>query len=157
MRSGLALELFVALRYLGARGQRTNLSLFVWIGVGGVFLGVAALSVVLAVMTGFQDGIRDKIISANPHLLIFQMGTGGLANADGVAARVRTVPGVRSATPFVLQQALFTTQAGGAHRGPVRGRGPPRPSRGAPPQPPGPTGAPAPPPRGRPSNPPGGG
>ena len=50
----------------GSRGQRANLSLFVWIGVGGVFLGVAALIVVLAVMTGFQDGIRDQIISGQP-------------------------------------------------------------------------------------------
>ena len=120
MSRGLPFELFLGLRYLTARGQRTNLSLFVWIGVGGVFLGVAALIVVLAVMTGFQDGIRDKIISANPHLLIFQTGA-GLADADGVAARVRTVPGVRSATPFVLQQALFTTEGGGSHGGLVRG------------------------------------
>jgi lipoprotein-releasing system permease protein len=117
---GLPFELFLGLRYLTARGQRTNLSLFVWIGVGGVFLGVAALIVVLAVMTGFQDGIRDKIISANPHLLIFQSGA-GLADADGVATRVRTVRGVRSATPFVLQQALFTTEGGGSHGGLVRG------------------------------------
>jgi lipoprotein-releasing system permease protein len=120
MNRGLPFELFLGLRYLTARGQRTNLSLFVWIGVGGVFLGVAALIVVLAVMTGFQDGIRDKIISANPHLLIFQTG-GGLADADRVAAEVRGVRGVRSATPFVLQQALFTTEGGGSHGGLVRG------------------------------------
>src|SRR5262245_50651982 len=120
MSRGLPFELFLGLRYLRARGQRTNLSLFVWIGVGGVFLGVAALIVVLAVMTGFQDGIRDKIISANPHLLIFQTGA-GLADAGGVAEKVRAVPGVRSATPFVLQQALFTTEGGGSHGGLVRG------------------------------------
>ena len=63
-------EIFLGLRYLRARGHKTNLSLFVWIGIGGVFLGVSALIVVLAVMTGFQDGIRDKIISANPHVPI---------------------------------------------------------------------------------------
>jgi lipoprotein-releasing system permease protein len=114
-------EIFLGLRYLRSRGQRTNLSLFVWIGVGGVFLGVAALIVVLAVMTGFQDGIRDKIIAANPHLLVFQTGAGGLTDAADVSARIRGVPGVRSATPFVLQQALFTSAAGGAHGGLVRG------------------------------------
>ena len=103
MRGGLPVELFLGLRYLRSRGSRTNLSLFVWIGVGGVFLGVAALIVVLAVMTGFQDGIRDRIIAANPHLLVFQSGTAGLANAEAVAGRVTTVRGVRSATPFVLQ------------------------------------------------------
>lgn len=121
MTRGLPFELFLGLRYLRARGQRANLSLFVWIGVGGVFLGVAALIVVLAVMTGFQDGIRDKIISANPHLLVFQSGPGGVTNAARVAARVREIAGVRAATPFVLQQALFTTQAGDAHGGLVRG------------------------------------
>jgi len=117
---GLPFELFLGLRYLRATGQRANLSLFVWIGVGGVFLGVAALILVLAVMTGFQDGIRDKIISANPHLLIFT-GGGGLADADTVAGRVRSISGVKSATPFVLQQALFTTEGGGSHGGLVRG------------------------------------
>jgi lipoprotein-releasing system permease protein len=121
MKRGLPFELFLGLRYLRAAGQRANLSLFVWIGVGGVFLGVAALIIVLAVMTGFQDSIRDKIIEANPHLLIFSAGTAGLPNAPAVAEKVRTVPGVRTATPFVLQQALFTAEGGGAHGGLVRG------------------------------------
>ncbi len=117
----LPVELFLGLRYLRSAGQRTNLSLFVWIGVGGVFLGVAALILVLAVMTGFQDSIRDKIIEANPHLLVFTTAGGGVPDAEAVAARVREVPGVRSATPFVLQQALFTSESGGAHGGVVRG------------------------------------
>src|SRR5437016_14594312 len=76
----LPVELFLSLRYLRARGQRDNLSLFVWIGVGGVFLGVAALIVVLAVMTGFQDGIREKIIDANPHVLVNQSAVLGLVD-----------------------------------------------------------------------------
>ncbi len=121
MKRGLPFELFMGLRYLRARGQRTNLSLFVWIGVGGVFLGVAALIVVLATMTGFQDGIRDRIISANPHLLVYHAGRGGLGEAEAVAARVAAIRGVRSATPFVHQQALFTLPGGGGHGGLVRG------------------------------------
>ena len=121
MRGGLPYELFLGLRYLGSQGKRLNLSLFVWIGVGGVFLGVAALIVVLAVMTGFQDGIRDRIISANPHLLVFQSGGAGMLEAGRVAGEVRAVPGVRAATPFVLQQALFTSPGGDAHGGLVRG------------------------------------
>ncbi len=121
MRRGLPFELFLGLRYLLARGHRLNLSLFVWTGVGGVFLGVSALIVVLAVMTGFQDGIRDKIIAANPHVLIVEPGGRGVADAGGLAARAAAVPGVRSATPFVLQQALFTAQGGGATGGLLRG------------------------------------
>ncbi len=121
MSRGLPFELFLGLRYLRSRGHRASLSLFVWIGVGGVFLGVAALIVVLAVMTGFQDGIRDKLISANPHLLVFQTGRAGLTHPDRVAEQVRAVAGVRAATPFILQQALFTSDAGEAHGGLVRG------------------------------------
>jgi lipoprotein-releasing system permease protein len=121
VKGGLPYELFLGLRYLGSRGKRLNLSLFVWIGVGGVFLGVAALIVVLAVMTGFQDGIRDRIIAANPHLLVFQSGGAGMLDPGRVAASVREVAGVRAATPFVLQQALFTSPGGDAHGGLVRG------------------------------------
>ncbi|HEV8142584.1 MAG TPA: FtsX-like permease family protein [Methylomirabilota bacterium] len=121
MKRGLPFELLLGLRYLGARGQRGALSLFVWIGVGGVFLGVAALIVVLAVMTGFQDGIRDRIISANPHLLVFQAGGKALTEPASVAERVRGVRGVRTATPFVLQQVLFTAAGGATHGGLVRG------------------------------------
>ncbi|MBI4242336.1 MAG: lipoprotein-releasing ABC transporter permease subunit [Candidatus Rokubacteria bacterium] len=117
---GLPFELFLGLRYLRARGSRTNLSLFVWTGIGGVFLGVSALIVVLAVMTGFQDGIKERIIAVNPHILILEVGGRGLADFRAVAERVRGVPGVKAAAPFVLQQALFTT-AGGATGGLVRG------------------------------------
>jgi lipoprotein-releasing system permease protein len=119
--NGLPFELFLGLRYLRARGQRTNLSLFVWIGIGGVFLGVAALIVVLAVMTGFQDGIRDKIIAANPHILIFESSGRGVGDAAALAARVRGMGGVKAVTPFVLQQALFTTPGGAAQGGLLRG------------------------------------
>ena len=121
MKRGLPFELFLGLRYLGARGTRASLSLFVWIGVGGVFLGVAALIVVLAVMTGFQDGIRDRIIAANPHLLVFQTGRPALEDAGAVSARIREVRGVRTATPFVLQQVLFTAGGTATHGGLVRG------------------------------------
>ena len=120
MRRGLPFELFLGLRYLGAKGHRANLSLFVWIGIGGVFLGVSALIVVLAVMTGFQDGIRDRILSANPHILVLETGGRGVEAAGALAGRVRAVAGVRSATPFVIQQALFTA-AGAATGGLVRG------------------------------------
>jgi lipoprotein-releasing system permease protein len=118
---GLPFEILLGLRYLRARGHRASLSLFVWIGIGGVFLGVSALIVVLAVMTGFQEGIREKIIAANPHILILEPGGRGVADARTVAKRVEPVQGVRSATPFVLQQALFTAAGGGATGGLLRG------------------------------------
>src|SRR4029453_9339379 len=94
---GLPFELFIGLKYLRARGQRSSLSLLVWIGIGGVLLGVSALIVVLATMTGFQDGIKDKIIAAQPHVLVVEGGGRGMADAAAVAARLTPVSGVRSA------------------------------------------------------------
>ena len=120
-RGGMPFELLLGLRYLRARGHRANLSLFVWIGVGGVFLGVSALIVVLAVMTGFQDGIREKIIAANPHILVMETSGRGVADAGALVSRIAPVRGIRSATPFVLQQALFTARGGGATGGLLRG------------------------------------
>jgi lipoprotein-releasing system permease protein len=118
---GFPFELFLGLRYLRARGHRASLSLFVWIGIGGVFLGVSALIVVLAVMTGFQEGIREKIIAANPHILIMEAAGQGVADAGALAGRVAPVKGVKSATPFVLEQALFTARGGRATGGLLRG------------------------------------
>ncbi len=117
----LPVELFLGLRYLRARGNRTNLSLFVWIGIGGVFLGVSALIVVLAVMTGFQDGIKEKIIATNPHILVLDPGGHGVGDFRALAARLKGVPGVKTAAPFVLQQTLFTAEGGGATGGLLRG------------------------------------
>jgi len=77
--------------------------------------------VVLAVMTGFQDGIKDRLIAANPHILILDPGGRGVSNASEVAARVRAIRGVHSATPFVVQQALFTGQGRGATGALLRG------------------------------------
>lgn len=117
----LPVELFLGLRYLRARGNRANLSLFVWIGIGGVCLGVSALIVVLAVMTGMQTGIKEKIIAAHPHILVLDARGSGIGDFRAVTERLKGVPGVKTAAPFVLQQALFTAQGGGATGGLVRG------------------------------------
>ena len=118
---GLPFELFLGLRYLGSRGKRANLSLFVVDRRRRGVPGRRVLIIVLAVMTGFQDGIRDRIISANPHLLIFQSGGSG-SDRGRSAWRLACArcPGVRAATPFVLQQALFTSPGGGPRRAGAR-------------------------------------
>src|SRR5262249_56253301 len=72
-------------------------------------------------MTGFQDGIREKIIAANPHILLLEPGGRGVADAAAVTRRVTPLRGVKSARPFVLQQALFTARGGGATGGLLRG------------------------------------
>ncbi|MEZ4485532.1 MAG: ABC transporter permease [Syntrophotaleaceae bacterium] len=67
-------EWFVSLRYLRAKRKQTFISVISFISIAGVTLGVAALIIVLAVMTGFHDGVRQQILGNVPHVLVQQQG-----------------------------------------------------------------------------------
>ncbi|MGH7538375.1 MAG: FtsX-like permease family protein [Gemmatimonadales bacterium] len=100
------LEGKVALRYLKSRRASRLLSLITVIAVGGVGVGVMALVIVLGVMNGLQADLRDKILVASPHLRVLTYGEGlRLDDWRDVLRRVRQVPGVTSAAPFVITQA----------------------------------------------------
>lgn len=115
MRS-LPFELFVGLRYLRARGRRGFLSLLTVIAMAGMALGVMALIVVLAVMSGFEEELRGKILGATAHVLVLDSGGQGIERPEALLPAVLEVPGVRSAAPFVLQQVMVAhdRQATGA-------------------------------------------
>jgi lipoprotein-releasing system permease protein len=98
-------ELFVGLRYLRARRGRF-LSLISLISLLGVVIGVATLDIVLAVMTGFEQDLREKILGMNPHIVVVSY-AGPVDGDPGLVARVRDVPGVAAAGPFVYGQAML--------------------------------------------------
>src|SRR5690348_18142799 len=103
------LELRIALRYLTSRRSSGLLSFITVIAVGGVFVGVAALVIVLGVMNGLQADLRDKILVANPHLRVLTYGEGlRLDDWRKVLGEVRRTPGVEAAAPFVLTQGLIS-------------------------------------------------
>ena len=99
------LEWRVALRYLKSRGLSRLVSFITVIAVSGMTVGVAALVVVLGVMNGLQADLRDKILVASPHLRVLTYGEGlRLDDWRDVLTRVRRVPGVTAAAPFVITQ-----------------------------------------------------
>lgn len=99
------LEALIALRYLRSRRMSRLLSLITVIAVGGVTVGVMALVIVLGVMNGLQNDLRDKILVASPHLRVLTYGEGlRLDDWRTILKRVRRVPGVASAGPFVITQ-----------------------------------------------------
>ncbi len=63
-------ELFVSLRYLLAKRRQTFISLITFISIAGVAVGVTALIVVLAVMNGFQDDLRNRILGITSHVIV---------------------------------------------------------------------------------------
>jgi len=103
-----ALERKIAVRYLrGQRGTRSA-SLQTLIATGGIAIGVAALIVVLGVMNGLRNDLRDRILVAAPHLRVNTYGAGlRLDDWQRQIVRIREVPGVLEAAPEVNTQTII--------------------------------------------------
>lgn len=103
------LEWGIARRYLQSRRKGRFLSLNTIIATGGVTVGVMALVVVLGVMNGLRDDLRERILVANPHLRMLTFGRGlRIDNWEGALAEVRKDPDVVAAAPEVISQSILT-------------------------------------------------
>ncbi|MGB3211713.1 MAG: lipoprotein-releasing ABC transporter permease subunit [Desulforhopalus sp.] len=105
-------EWFVGLRYLRAKHKHGFISLISLISVAGITVGVIALIVVLAVYSGFTDGLRDQILGVNSHIIVQQLG-GSISNYQLARDRVLTVKNVTGATPYLYAQTLLSGSGGG--------------------------------------------
>ncbi|WP_020675683.1 lipoprotein-releasing ABC transporter permease subunit [Geopsychrobacter electrodiphilus] len=102
----MSFEWFVSLRYLRAKRKQTFISVISFISIFGVMLGVAALILVLAVMTGFTNGVRQQILGNVPHVLVQRFGE-GIRDHQKLEAAARKLPQVVSVTPFVSREAML--------------------------------------------------
>lgn len=104
----------IARRYLVSRKQITLISVITGISITGVAVGVAALIVVLSVMNGFYDFVRDLLVSLDPHVRIVSVGEPGIpeARADSLIQVALALPHVEHASAYVEGKALLLT--GGA-------------------------------------------
>jgi len=103
-------RLFVAFRYMKTRRQQAFTSVVTAVSVLGVIVGVAALVIALALLTGFQDDIQSKIVGANAHIFVQPYGP-LLGDYDLIAETARTVPGVIDASPSLLVNGLIVGTA----------------------------------------------
>jgi len=100
------LERRIAGRYLRSRRAKRAASLNTIIATGGVAVGVMALIVVLGVMNGLRDDLRERILVASPHLRVLTFGAGlRLDDWRQVLATAKQQPGVVAAAPEVISQA----------------------------------------------------
>ncbi len=105
-------RLLIARRYLVSRRQVTLISFITGISVAGVALGVAALIVVLSVMNGFYDFVRDLLVSLDPHVRIVSAEEQGIRSADSLMAVALELPNVQHASAYVEGKALLLPQDG---------------------------------------------
>ncbi len=101
-------ELFISLRYLRAKRKQIFVSLITFLSMAGVGLGVMALVVVLSVMRGFEDDLKNKILGTNAHLVIQEQGT-AIRDYQAITQMVRGAKGVVACTPFIFTQAMITS------------------------------------------------
>ncbi len=104
-------ELVIALRYLLAKRQQAFISVISLISVMGVGLGVASLIVVLGVMNGFSQDLRDKILGVNAHLIIGGIG-GNLKEPERAMESISGLAGVEGVTPFIYSEVMLSTEYG---------------------------------------------
>jgi len=98
-------ETTIGLRYLRSKRKEAFISFTTWISIVGIAIAVMALIVVIAVMTGFQDEIRERILGVNPHILVLNV-NGDIRDPGKATEVIKKVGGVTHAFPFVSFQAM---------------------------------------------------
>lgn len=104
----MSYEYFVAKRYLTAKRKQAFISVITFISILGITIGVMALVIAIALITGFQSDVQDKILGSTSHILIRDYSEGGLEDYEQLISRVRSVDGVINASPVVLDYGLLT-------------------------------------------------
>src|SRR6266481_2697289 len=105
--SRLPFELLLALRYL--RPKRTFVSVITLISVLGVALGVAVLMIVISVMSGFDQQLRDKILGFNTHLKVFEPNR-TMPDYKRVMSVISSNREVKAQGPYVIEKVLLKSE-----------------------------------------------
>jgi lipoprotein-releasing system permease protein len=97
-------ELHVAVRYLLAKRKQAFISVISLISTLGVTVGVMAVIIALALMTGLQQELRDRILGSNAHVYVFKQG--GISDYRAEVDRLMKLPHVLGAAPAMHGMGL---------------------------------------------------
>ncbi len=117
----MSFESFVALRYLTASRKRAHVALIAAISMAGLAIGVAALVISLALLSGFQDRIHLQMAERTPHLRVSAARGAILPDGEAVRAALAALPGVVEVAPEIEGRG-WLSDAEGLTAAPVRFR-----------------------------------
>lgn len=103
----MSVNLFISWRYLLTKRKEKFISLISVISVLGIAIGVMALIVVIAVMTGFDRDLRDKIVGNFAHITISGVRPMDYPEFESIASKLKNYPDVLAASPYVQGQVLI--------------------------------------------------
>src|SRR5215204_4011386 len=107
----LPYELFVAVRYLLAKRKQAFISLISFISVLGVGVGVMAVLIAMALMTGLQKELRERIVGSSAHVYVFKIPE-GIQDVAAEVKKLKEVPRVIGAAPAALGKGMLTVGSG---------------------------------------------
>ena len=108
------LPFFLGLRYTRAKRRNHFISFISGTSMVGLTLGVCVLIVVLSVMNGFDQELRQRVLGMVPHAAI-TTNQGGISDWEAITDDIAKTPGIAAAAPFIDAQGMLT------HRGQVQG------------------------------------
>jgi lipoprotein-releasing system permease protein len=111
------LELSIAWRYLRSRRGSRLLSFISLIAIGGVMVGVSALVLITAVMTGLQREMRDRILIGSPDVRLLTTGDMRIEDWPGARRQVMERPGVVAAGPVAITEVVARLPESGTPEG----------------------------------------
>jgi len=100
-------EFFIAKRYLTAKRKQAFISVITLISVLGITIGVMALIIAIALITGFQGDVRDKILGSTSHIMVSGLGEEGLKDYRLLTSKIQEIEGVISVSPVVYNTVLL--------------------------------------------------
>jgi lipoprotein-releasing system permease protein len=106
-------ELFLAVRYLRVHRGRTFLSTITLISVAGVTVGAAALVIALALMTGLQDDVRNRVLGGSAHLTVVSADEPAITSVPPLLTALSSAPEVAASGPVLRSLAMATHEATG--------------------------------------------
>ncbi len=102
-------ELFISLRYLVSKKRQKFVSVTALISILGVLIGVMALNTVLAVMGGFEDELRNKILGVSSHIAVLSY-NGPIEKYEILTKEISDIPGIEGVSPLIYSQAMLATE-----------------------------------------------
>ena len=101
-------EFFIAKRYLTAKRKQAFISVITFISVLGISIGVMALIIAIALITGFHNDVQDKILGSTAHLMVNDLTGEGIENYQDLLSDIEAVQGVQVASPVIYDKILIT-------------------------------------------------
>jgi lipoprotein-releasing system permease protein len=112
---------FIAKRYLQTKRRSALVSRITTIAIGGVFVGVMTLVIVLSVINGFETELKERLVAFNTNVIVFMRNAETWAQADTLESVLLGREHVTAVAPFVRSEALVSYEVIPGRRTRIRG------------------------------------